>query len=116
LNIVVEMAATIKSRESGLMNRHSLGDGKGMLFVFPKARRVQFWMRNTYLPLDILFLDVGGKVINIKHDAKPLDETIIESGGEVTYVLEVDGGYAEKNNITEGDSVSGPALKFHAEE
>lgn len=112
--VEVEVAANAKARETGLMNRRSLKANHGMLFVFPQPQRVMMWMKNTLLPLDMLFIDKNGKVTHIKHNAQPMDETIIDSHGVTTHVLEVKGGYAAREGVSDGATVKGPALNFAA--
>jgi uncharacterized protein len=114
LVIDVEVAANTNDRAIGLMNRKSMPDNHGMLFVFPKARPVQMWMKDTLLPLDMLFIDESGRIVNIARNAKPMDETIISSGGSVSHVLEMNGGYAARHGISDGDTVSGPAMAMPA--
>ena len=112
--VEVEVAADPGSRETGLMHRKAMPAGHGMLFVFPKPRRVTMWMKDTLLPLDMIFIDRDETVSRIRHDAVPMDESIIDSGGEVLYVLEMNAGYARREGIGEGARVSGPALDFRA--
>ena len=118
LSLSVEVAATPQDRETGLMNRKSMAADHGMLFVFPRPNPVQMWMKDTLLPLDMLFIAGtgadAGRIIRIKHDAQPMDLSIIDSGGDVSYVLELNGGYARKQGIVEGDLLSGKALAFTA--
>ncbi|SOC85520.1 hypothetical protein SAMN05421890_4021 [Ensifer adhaerens] len=110
----VEVAASAPSRATGLMNRKSLGEGRGMIFIFPQPKDVMMWMKDTLIPLDMLFIDTDGKVINIAENAKPMDETIIPSRGLAAYVLELAGGEARRLNLAAGDKVSGAALAFKA--
>jgi uncharacterized membrane protein (UPF0127 family) len=110
----VEVAASSKTRETGLMNRTSLPDGTGMIFIFPAVRPVMMWMKDTLLPLDMLFIDARGRIVNIAENTKPMDETIIGSGGHVAYVLEIAGGASKRLGIVTGDTVAGPALAFKA--
>ena len=110
----VEVAASAPTRATGLMNRKSLAAGKGMIFVFPQPKEVMMWMKDTLIPLDMLFIDTSGKVINIAENAKPMDETIIPSRGLSAYVLELAGGEAKRLHLVPGDKVSGPALAFKA--
>ena len=106
----VEVADTAEERALGLMNRESLPAGVGMLFVFPKTQPVGFWMKNTLIPLDMLFVDQGGTVTRIHHKAVPLDPTPIPSGGPVRYVLEINGGLTQAMGITEGSQIRHPAI------
>ncbi len=114
LDFKVEVAATAKTRATGLMNRSSLAAGTGMIFIFPQPRDVMMWMKDTLIPLDMLFIDAGGKVINIAENAKPMDETIIPSRGLTAYVLELSGGEAARLHLSAGHAVTGPALDFKA--
>lgn len=110
----VEVAASAPSRATGLMNRKKLAAGRGMIFVFPQPKEVIMWMKDTLIPLDMLFIDAQGKVFNIAENAKPMDETIIPSRGLSAYVLELAGGEATRLDLAPGDKVSGPALDFKA--
>jgi uncharacterized membrane protein (UPF0127 family) len=104
----VEIADTEAARERGLMFRKELPAGKGMLFDFQKDQPVGFWMKNTLIPLDMLFIDKRGRVVSIAHSAKPLSEEVISSGAPVRAVLEVIGGTARRLGIQPGDQVHHP--------
>ena len=110
----VEVASSAPTRATGLMNRKSLAAGKGMIFIFPQPKDVMMWMKDTLIPLDMLFIDAQGKVFNIAENAKPMDETIIPSRGLAAYVLELAGGEAKRLHLAPGDKVSGAALSFKA--
>lgn len=97
-----EVVATDASRQLGLMYRKSLGEHEGMLFVFPNEQPLSFWMRNTYVELDMIYMDKGFKVVSIIHRAVPLTETPRPSGKPAQYVLEVPGGSAKKWGIDAG--------------
>jgi uncharacterized membrane protein (UPF0127 family) len=101
----VELATTPAEREQGLMFRKSLASNAGMLFLYPDEQQVAFWMKNTLIPLDMLFLKADGSIARIAHDAVPLDETPIPSNVPVKAVLEVNGGTAQALGIKEGDKV-----------
>jgi uncharacterized membrane protein (UPF0127 family) len=101
----VEVMRTDQERERGLMFRKYLPKDRGMLFDFPREEPVLFWMKNTYIPLDMLFIDHTGRVISIKHNAEPLSETVIPSGGPTSGVLEINGGEADELGIKAGDIV-----------
>ncbi|MCB9979143.1 MAG: DUF192 domain-containing protein [Rhodospirillales bacterium] len=100
-----ELAVAPDELTRGLMGRTDLADDAGMLFVFENARERSFWMRDTLIFLDILFIDEEGRIIKIQENAKPKDETQIPSGGPVLGVLEIKGGRAAALGIQVGDTV-----------
>ena len=104
----VEIADTEQARERGLMFRKELPPGRGMLFDFHREQQVGFWMKNTLIPLDMIFIDGRGRIVSIEQDAKPMSEDVIMSGGQVRAVLEVDGGTARRLGIAPGDRVYNP--------
>lgn len=106
----VEIAATPEEQRRGLMFRRSLADDAGMLFPFPHPRQAHFWMRNTFIPLDLLFIAADGRIESIRADAVPHDETPLSSRGEVIAVLEIPGGEAARRGIRPDDRVLHPAL------
>jgi uncharacterized membrane protein (UPF0127 family) len=106
----VELATTPTQMERGLMFRRNLPLNAGMLFVYPDARSVAFWMKNTLIPLDMLFIAGDGKVSRIVERTVPLSETPISSVEEVRAVLEVNGGTATRLGIKPGDVVHDSAL------
>jgi uncharacterized membrane protein (UPF0127 family) len=101
----VEIADTDATREKGLMFRKALAADKGMLFDFKAPRLVAFWMKNTPIPLDMLFIAADGHVVSIARDAVPLSEVPVPSGGEVLGVLELRGGRASEIGAQPGDRV-----------
>ena len=101
----VELAATPAERAQGLMFRESLADDRGMLFDFGGLKPVAMWMRNTFIPLDILFIRPDGIISRIAHDAEPLSDAVIESGEPVSAVLELRGGLTSEHGIEPGDRV-----------
>jgi uncharacterized protein len=103
----VELASNDAERERGLMYRKSLPEGHGMLFDFGYPQPTAFWMHNTYIPLDIIFIAPDGHIIRIAENAKPMNDSLIPSGGLVRGVLEVIGGTARKLGIKAGDKVTG---------
>ena len=109
----VEIADTEAAREKGLMFRKSLPPGQGMLFDFHREAPVGFWMKNTYIPLDMIFIRSNGRIANIAENAKPRSETVIPSDGPVLAVLEVAGGTARKLGIVAGDRVANPIFHAH---
>jgi hypothetical protein len=104
----LEVANTSATREYGLMHRDSMPSDHGMLFVFPDERRLGFWMKNTRIPLDIIYLDAGGKVVSI-HQMKPHDLRSTYSDGPAKYVIELNAGRAEKTAVKRGDPLEIPA-------
>ena len=103
----VELATNAAERAVGLMNRKELPEGRGMLFDFHDDQPVQFWMHNTYIPLDMIFIAGDGRVVRVAENAKPMSDDLIPSGRPVRAVLEVIGGTARKFGIALGDRVTG---------
>ncbi len=101
----VEIADNDASREQGLMFRKSLGPDKGMLFDFKRPQETAFWMKNTLIPLDILYIAADGRIVSIARNAVPYSEVPIPSGGVVLGVLEIAGGRAAQLGIYPGDRV-----------
>jgi len=101
----VEVVTTPETRAQGLMFRKAMAANAGMLFIYPDEQAVSFWMKNTLIPLDMLFLKADGSIAHIAHNAVPMDETPIDSGAVVKAVLEVNGGTAAALGIKEGDRV-----------
>ncbi len=103
---ITEIAATKEQQESGLMHREDLQENAGMLFVFPREGKVGMWMKNTLIPLDMLFIDKAGKIIYIAHKTKPDSLEVISAGDKpAKMVLEIKGGVAKEKNIATGDVV-----------
>jgi uncharacterized membrane protein (UPF0127 family) len=101
----VEIAVSEEEIRRGLMGRTSLADNAGMLFVFENARERAFWMHNTLISLDILFVDEDGKIVKIHENARPQDDTPLPSGAPVLGALEIRGGLAAALGIRAGDTV-----------
>ncbi len=101
----VEVMRTEAERARGLMFRPSLARDRGMLFDFQIEQPVRFWMKDTLIPLDMVFIDHTGTVVGIARNTTPLSETPIPSGGPVTGVLEINGGEAADLGIRQGDIV-----------
>jgi len=110
----VEIADDTEERAQGLMHRRSLPLSAGMLFIYETPQPLSFWMRNTLIPLDLLFIDAQGVVQTIHHSAKPLDETPIPGGDDLLSVLEINGGLARRMGITEGSEIRHPAFAENA--
>lgn len=106
----VELATTPREMQVGLMFRQSLAPDAGMLFVYPSDQQVAFWMKNTVIPLDMLFIAGDGHVRRIVERTIPLSTTPIPSVDEVRAVLEVNGGTAERLGIKPGDVVHAQAF------
>lgn len=104
----VEVVANDADRAKGLMFRKELPEGRGMLFDFQRDQELGFWMKNTYIPLDMIFITGNGLIHRIAENTEPLSERIIPSGGPVRGVLEVIGGTARKLGIAPGDRVAHP--------
>lgn len=109
----VEIAKTSEELSRGLMWRNELDADAGMLFVFGDSAPRTFWMKNTPLPLDILFLDTAGTVLNVAASTTPYSEAPVRSAGSARYVLEVNAGFATKHGITAGTKVELPAEAFN---
>ena len=107
----VEIVDTPESRAKGLMYREELAPDAGMLFDFKESRPVSFWMRNTLIPLDMIFITEEGLVANVHAQARPHDPTSIPSDGPVQFVLEIPGGRAAELGIAAGDKVVHPRIK-----
>jgi len=103
----VELATNDAERERGLMFRKELPLGQGMLFDFQRDQPVAFWMHNTYIPLDMIFIRGDGRIAHIAENAKPETDDLIPSGGPVRAVLEVIAGTAGQLGIKPGDRVIG---------
>lgn len=106
----VEVVDTPETRAQGLMYRQDLADDAGMLFDFKESRPVSFWMRNTLIPLDMIFITADGVVQNIYVNAKPHDPTGIPSDGPVQFVLEIAGGRSVEIGLKAGDTVEHPRI------
>lgn len=104
----VEVVDNDADRAKGLMYRKELPEGRGMLFDFRREQDVSFWMQNTYIPLDMIFIRGDGRILRIAENTEPLSTRLIPSGGPVRGVLEVIGGTARKLGIAPGDRVAHP--------
>lgn len=102
----VELAANMKDWAKGLMHREKLGPREGMLFISTTEKHRNFWMKNTYISLDIVFLSADKKIVHIARNTKPLSERLIPSKKPAQYILEVRAGTAAELGWEEGDSVS----------
>ena len=109
----VEMATTEQEKETGLMYRKELPDGKGMLFDFSPEQQVSMWMKNTFISLDMIFIRADGRILRIAENTEPQSTRIIPSGGLAKGVLEVIAGTAKKYGIEPGDRVAHPLFNGH---
>ncbi|MEL6690992.1 MAG: DUF192 domain-containing protein [Pseudomonadota bacterium] len=104
------MADTPDERNRGLMFVEEMPMGAGMLFIYEAPTSASFWMRNTLIPLDMLFIGEDGTVTKIHENAIPLDETPIFGGDEVQYVLEINGGLSRRLGLKEGAVIQHPSI------
>ncbi len=107
----VEIADNDATREHGLMDRRYMAADHGMLFEFDRDEPVAFWMKDTYIPLDMIFIAPSGVVTHIAANVEPLSERVIPSGGPSVAVLELDGGTAASIGLKVGDKVRHPFFK-----
>jgi uncharacterized protein len=107
----IEIANNDATRERGLMDRRYMAADHGMLFEFDREAPVAFWMKNTYIPLDMIFIAPSGAVTHIVANAEPLSERVIPSGGPCVAVLELNGGAAASIGLKVGDKVHHPFFK-----
>ena len=103
--LTIEIANNEAETTQGLMYRRTMPDSCGMVFVFPDSQPRNFWMKNTYLPLDILYLDESKKIVTIQANRTPFSEEAIPSFENAKYVLEVNAGYCKRKGIEKGDMV-----------
>jgi uncharacterized protein len=101
--LTIEIADNEAETTQGLMYRRTMPDSCGMVFIFADSQPRNFWMKNTYLPLDILFLDESKKVVTIQANRTPFSEEQIPSFKDAKYVLEVNAGYCKRKGIEKGD-------------
>lgn len=106
----VEVADDAGERAQGLMFRESMPQSSGMLFAYARPQRASFWMKNTLIPLDMIFADPTGRVTRIHENAVPQDRTAIDGGEGVQFVLEINGGLARRMGIVEGAEMRHPLI------
>jgi hypothetical protein len=107
----VEIADEPHERQRGLMFRREMADEHGMLFDHDEDIEASFWMRNTYISLDMIFIEADGTIESIAERTTPLSEKSVRSRGPVRYVLEINGGLSDELGIAPGDTVTGPAME-----
>lgn len=110
VRFAVEIADTNETRARGLMFRERMARMAGMLFVFDAPDRAVFWMENTLIPLDMLFIGADGRVQHIHENARPLDRTPIDGGRDVLFVLEINGGLVSQLGITTDSEMRHPRV------
>jgi len=106
--LTVEMADTTAQKAQGLMFRKTLAEDRGMLFDYGAPRTIRMWMRNTFIPLDMIFIGADGRVVDIAERTTPMSERIIASRAQARAVLEVNGGAADRWGVALGDRVVTP--------
>ena len=104
----VEVAKTEEQQQTGMMHRNTLAPDRGMIFPYDPPQPVAFWMKNTLIPLDLLFIAPGGRILRIEANAVPLSLDQLPSGGPIEAVLELAGGRAAELGLKEGDTVDWP--------
>ena len=104
----VEVMRTAAEKERGLMYRKSMATDRGMLFQYDADQPVTFWMKNTYIPLDMVFIRHDGRVVDIARNAKPMDETLIDAKAPSSGVLELNAGAADAIGLKVGGAVKHP--------
>ncbi len=105
VRIDIEIAENVLEREKGLMYRHSMPETAGMLFVYERAEPLFFWMRNTYIPLDIIFADESRRIVTIQKNKEPMSYESIPSYRQSMYAVEVNAGFCDKYGIKVGDYI-----------
>ncbi len=109
----VEVAKTADQQRHGLMFRNTMPKNQGMLFIYDEPKILSMWMKNTYIPLDMLFVDKNGKVINIIKETTPLSLEVLSSSRPAVAVLEINAGVSEELSIQAGDAVLHSELEEH---
>ena len=108
--VEVELALTPQDQARGLMYRESMPENHGMLFVFAEDRNRSFWMKNTPLPLDIIYIGADARIVSIAENTTPYSTRAIPSRAPARYVLEVNGGFCKRRGVEVGSEVGLPAL------
>lgn len=101
-SIEIEIADNDFERQRGLMDRKRMGDDQGMLFIFDQERMQSFWMKNTHISLDIIYVKTNGQVVSIQRNARPFSEQSLPSEGAAQYVVEINGGLSSRVGIDKG--------------
>src|SRR5690606_31682753 len=103
--IDIEVARYAREIEQGLMHRQKMDENKGMLFIFPDEQPRGFWMKNTFIPLDIIYVDADKTIVSIQKNTTPLSEESLPSDGAAQYVVEVNAGFCDAHSLTPGDRI-----------
>lgn len=106
INLDIELAKTEYETQTGLMYRESMGEKQGMLFVFPESSIHSFYMKNTQIPLDIIFIDDSSQIASFQENTEPFNEKGLSSKVPIKYVLEVNAGLTEKWSLEVGDRIT----------
>ncbi len=101
----IEIAEDDYEQQRGLMDRKSMADDQAMLFIFPNSDYRSFYMKSTYIPLDIIYINSAKKIVSFQKNAKPLDEKSLPSNALAQYVLEINAGLSDRYNLAVGDSI-----------
>ncbi|MDH5671666.1 MAG: DUF192 domain-containing protein [Myxococcales bacterium] len=106
VRVTVELARTVQERQQGLMYRKQLAPDAGMLFLFEEEKPLSFWMRNTYVPLDMIFIGSDLRIVGIVENAEPLTDDSRSVDGHSQYVLEVNAGFSREHGLATGTAVA----------
>jgi uncharacterized protein len=115
-DVAVEVASTPQERETGLMYRNHLGANEGMIFLFTHPQPLTFWMKNTEIPLDMIFADANRRIVGTVVRAEPYSEQLLSVDGDSQYVLEVNGGFCQAHGIQPGDHLKFMGFEDKAED
>jgi|YelNatPaOPRAMG01_1025707.scaffolds.fasta_scaffold02018_13 uncharacterized membrane protein (UPF0127 family) len=105
-NIDIQIASSEFDRELGLMYRKHMKENNGMLFIFPNEEVQNFWMRNTFIPLDMIFVNSKKEIVTIQHATQTLSDQTYSSNAPAQYVIEVNAGFCNRFNIKKGDLIN----------
>jgi uncharacterized membrane protein (UPF0127 family) len=111
VTVRAEVARTEAERERGLMHRTALDEAAGMIFVYPRPQHLTFWMRNTLLPLDMIFITGEHRVLGVVENATPMTDDVRAVHGDSQYVLEVRAGFASRHHVAPGTPVEMPDVQ-----
>ena len=112
-SLYIEIARTPLEHRIGLMGRVSMQDNQGMLFIFDPARKISMWLKNTLIPLDLIFIDISGRVVQIEENTQPMSDNLISSIYPVRAILEINSGVSKKMGISLGDFVINSFFEYN---